>query len=146
MSPAPGPQAVNGKTIALNAALVRLAAHGVRPRCGEPDAHQLFLSEKPEQRALVASWCVGCPVRQECADAAASTRANFGVWGGKDRTTRPYSKGGVGRPVTHRQDASHVASDRSNTPITITDTAPDTSSLPSGEEPTVNTRTARRNR
>lgn len=124
--PAPGVLTANPKVRSLNTALVRLAADGVRPRCGEPGAHQLFLSENPEERSLAATWCAGCPIRCECAEAGAATRANFGVWGGRDRTTRPKSTAGRGHIVTRQNGASPVAKAEIEAAGVAADTAPDT--------------------
>lgn len=127
MSPVSGVLAANPKVRALNSALVRLAADGVRPRCGEPDAHQLFLSEDPAERALAATWCTGCPLLAECAEAGAATRANFGVWGGRDRTIRPTSTGERGLPVPRHTAPSALVSTATLGAETVTDTPSDTS-------------------
>jgi len=70
----------------LTRALVDLAAHGRRPRCGEPGGHQLWCSDDAADRAQAARWCTGCPVMDECAAAAAEHGERFGVWAGTDRT------------------------------------------------------------
>lgn len=103
---------------ALDAMLLRLAAQGVRPRCGEPVAHDLFLSDLAEERALAATWCAGCPVLDECAAAGVEAKATFGVWGGVDRTVR--HRADVGRGL------SAVASSGSDALKTPRDTGPDT--------------------
>ena len=71
---------------ALTRALVDLAAHGRRPRCGEPGGHELWCSDDPTDRALAARWCAGCAVLVECAAAADEHGERFGVFGGTDRT------------------------------------------------------------
>ncbi|GAA3667164.1 transcription factor WhiB [Yimella lutea] len=71
-------------TDALTQALVRMAEAGDRPRCGEPGAHELWLSEDTEDRAQAARWCAGCSVLAECAAAAGELKASFGVWAGRD--------------------------------------------------------------
>lgn len=69
---------------ALTRALIRLAEAGSRPRCGEPDAHLMWLSEDSEDRAQAARWCAGCSVLAECAAAATELKATWGVWAGRD--------------------------------------------------------------
>ncbi len=83
----------------LTRAMVDLAAHGRRPRCGEPGGHELWCSDDATDRAQAASWCVGCPVLVECDAAAAEQGETHGVWGGRDRTPPP-------KPRTRRQEAS----------------------------------------
>lgn len=111
---------------ALDAMLLRLAARGVRPRCGEPAAHTLFLSDRAEERALAATWCAGCPVLEECGAAAIEAKATHGVWGGVDRTVR--HRADVGRPVPRRSGLSAVASAGSAALGAPRDTGPDTRS------------------
>ena len=60
----------------LDAMLLRLAAQGVRPRCGEPAAHAVFLSDVAEERAVAATWCAGCPVLDECGAASGTAAAS----------------------------------------------------------------------
>ena len=108
----------------LDAMLLRLAAQGVRPRCGEPAAHDLFLSDVAEERALAATWCAGCPVLDECAAAGVEAKATFGVWGGVDLTV--HHRADVGRAVPRRSGPSPVASSGSDAPATPRDTGPDT--------------------
>lgn len=131
------PKPLSGKVLALNAALVRLAANRARPRCGEAGAHEVFLSEKPEERALAASWCTGCPVRQECADAGAAIQANFGVWGGRDRTVRPRKREGVGPSLTHPEGASPLDTTQSAPGTPTPDTAGDTAMGSPGDSQTL---------
>lgn len=131
-----GPRPASGKVLALDSALVRLAANGVRPRCGEASAHELFLSEKPEERALAASWCAGCPVRRECADTGAAIRADFRVWGGRDRTIRPR-KAGVGPSLTHPEGASPLDTTQSAPGTPTPDTAGDTAMGSPGDSQTL---------
>jgi hypothetical protein len=70
----------------LTMALVKLAARGRRPRCGEPADHGLWLSEDLAERELAARLCAGCPVLAECGAAAEASGERFGVWGGRDRS------------------------------------------------------------
>ena len=77
---------------ALTRALVSLAAHGRRPRCGEPGGHELWLSDDATERAQAATWCAGCPVLVECAAAADEHDERFGVFGGVDRTPPPAKR------------------------------------------------------
>ena len=46
----------------------------------DPD---LFFSEKTEETAVAKSLCRGCPVQQQCLDAALSRQEPCGVWGGE---------------------------------------------------------------
>lgn len=71
----------------LTRALVDLADHGRRPRCGEPGGHGLWCSDDATERAQAARWCAGCEVLTECANAADERDERFGVWAGTDRTT-----------------------------------------------------------
>lgn len=68
----------------LTAALVRMATHGQRPRCGDPATHAYWTSEEQVEREQAVSWCAGCPILRECAAAAESE--SFGVWGAVDVT------------------------------------------------------------
>ncbi|BAK36062.1 hypothetical protein MLP_30480 [Microlunatus phosphovorus NM-1] len=70
----------------LTLALVQLAADGRRPPCGDYGAHDVWLSDDPDIRALAADWCTGCPVREQCHNAAEAGDEKFGVWAGIDRT------------------------------------------------------------
>ncbi len=70
----------------LTRALVDLADHGRRPRCGEPGGHEMWLSDDATERALAARWCTGCEVLTECGAAADENDEKFGVFGGRDRT------------------------------------------------------------
>lgn len=71
---------------ALTAALVRMAADGNRPPCGEYGRGELWLSDDDDDRRLAAGWCLGCPIIAECHDAAEEMGERFGVWAGVDRT------------------------------------------------------------
>lgn len=77
---------------ALTAALLALASRGQRPRCGDPGARDLWLSDDYDERAQAAAWCNGCPVWQECGAAAESRQERFGVWAGQDRTPDTRTK------------------------------------------------------
>lgn len=70
----------------LTQALIRLQQ---RPRCSDPETHDLWLSEHPEDRVIAASWCTGCPILTECRAAATDNDERFGVWGGHDYTSQP---------------------------------------------------------
>lgn len=72
---------------ALTCALARLTDAGTLPRCGEPDAYLMWLSEDAEDRSQAARWCRGCPVLTECAAAAVELGATWGVWAGVDRSS-----------------------------------------------------------
>lgn len=75
----------------LDRALLDLAAEGRRPRCGELADHLWWTSEKADERARAAALCVGCPVLQQCAQAAEEEHELF-VWAGVDRGARPARK------------------------------------------------------
>jgi len=70
----------------LTRAMVSLAAHGRRPRCGEPGGPEMWLSDDADDRAQAATWCTGCSVLVECGAAADEHGERFGVFGGTDRT------------------------------------------------------------
>src|SRR5688572_15917181 len=72
------------------AALVRLAARGLRTHCSDPSAHDYWTSEHHEHRELAVRWCSGCPVLEPCCEAAEARGERWGVWAGVDRTPRPY--------------------------------------------------------
>jgi len=76
----------------LTRRLVDLAAQGRRPRCGEPGGHEMWCSDDATDRALAATWCLGCPVLVECGAAADEHDERFGVFGGRDRTPPPASR------------------------------------------------------
>jgi hypothetical protein len=73
----------------LTQALITMAAKGLRPHCSDPESHCMWLSEHPQERALAARMCGGCPVIAECGDAADANGERFGVWAGIDRIVRP---------------------------------------------------------
>lgn len=77
----------------LNGALLTLSLAGQRPRCGDPVTHDYWLSDDPDERSIAASWCIGCPVLQQCGSSADVAGETFGVWGGRDRTKRPRPQG-----------------------------------------------------
>lgn len=79
-------RASNLATEALTKALITLVSAGTRPRCGDPDTHDLWTSEHYEDRVVAARWCAGCPVLDACRQAAETNDERFGVWGGIDRT------------------------------------------------------------
>ena len=70
---------------ALDRALLDLAGDGRRPRCGEPDDHQLWTSESPDERRRAAQLCARCPLLHPCADAAEEMEERWHVFGGVDR-------------------------------------------------------------
>lgn len=70
----------------LTLALVRLAAEGCRPPCGDYNGHELWTSDSPEDRALAVERCQGCPLIRECHQAAEERGERWHVWGGFDRT------------------------------------------------------------
>ena len=70
----------------LDRALVDLANAGKRPRCGDPELHHLWTSDKPDERARAAELCLGCLVLQPCAESAEELEERFHVWAGTDRT------------------------------------------------------------
>lgn len=72
----------------LNDALLRLAVEGKRPRCGDWNDGNPWLSEDVELRELAAGWCAGCSIFAECGEAATEMKITFGTWAGKDRTKR----------------------------------------------------------
>ncbi len=76
----------------LTRALVALADHGRRPRCGEPGGHELWTSEDADERAQAARWCTGCPVMTECRASADEHDERHHVWAGVDRTPPPASR------------------------------------------------------
>jgi len=96
--PDPEPEAPAGQEDPVTAAeqltraLVDLATHGRRPRCGEPGGHELWCSDDATDRAQAASWCAGCMVLVECGAAADEHGERFGVWAGVDRTPSPTSR------------------------------------------------------
>jgi hypothetical protein len=78
---------------ALTQALVRAAARGVRPRCGDYETSYMWLSEDAGERRLAALMCAGCAVLQECGEVGRHQR--FGVFGGRDTTNRPGRRNSV---------------------------------------------------
>ena len=72
----------------LTDALLKMAGNGQRPRCGDWNDNNPWLSDDERLRAMAARWCAGCPVLAECGAAADETPERFGVWAGRDRTKR----------------------------------------------------------
>jgi hypothetical protein len=70
----------------LTQALLRVAARGELPRCGDSEVGWMFLDEDPRTRAIAATYCVGCPVWFECDEVGRYQR--FGTWASRDRTVR----------------------------------------------------------
>lgn len=79
----------------LTHALVRLAADGGRPPCGEYGGHELWFSNDAADRALAADRCLDCQVFAACGAAADEQDERWGIWAGVDRTagSKPSSKG-----------------------------------------------------
>lgn len=69
---------------ALQHALAGAAANAQHVPCAGRDA-ALWTSDDPDERALAAELCTGCPVLSECALAAESTNEEWHVWAGVDR-------------------------------------------------------------
>jgi hypothetical protein len=72
----------------LTRALLDLASPGLRTHCSQPEIHSWWLSDSQQEREVAAKLCRGCPVLRECAEVGRYER--FGVFGGMDRTPRPY--------------------------------------------------------
>ena len=68
----------------LNRALLDLAVEGGRPRCAEYGGHEMWTSDDPDDRALAARWCRGCPILPPCHDAAVAEGERWTVRGGVD--------------------------------------------------------------
>jgi hypothetical protein len=75
---------------ALTTALVRAAAQGVRPRCGDYETSHLWLSDHDSERKQAALMCRGCVVWIECDEVGQHQR--FGTWAGIDRSMQPGRK------------------------------------------------------
>lgn len=54
-----------------------------------------FVSDKHTERRLAAYSCTACPVVSACAAFAEANAEPAHVWGGLDRTRRPYSRKAV---------------------------------------------------
>ncbi len=54
-------------------------------RCndGSGSMTELFFSEQLDDIAAAKVFCAGCPVRDNCLDAALTRREPWGVWGGE---------------------------------------------------------------
>lgn len=50
----------------FNVALTTWAADGFRPRCGDAETHDIFVSDQHEHQQLAARWCAACPLRAPC--------------------------------------------------------------------------------
>jgi hypothetical protein len=72
---------------ALTRALLNAAARGQRPRCGDAEVSDYWLSEADHERALAATWCTGCVVIAECDEVG--RHQTWGVFGGRDYIRRP---------------------------------------------------------
>jgi hypothetical protein len=68
----------------LTIALLTIATQGLRAHCSDPETHHYWLSEHPGEHALAVRACGGCPVFDECGEAAKANREQHGVWAGKD--------------------------------------------------------------
>lgn len=76
--PSPLPDVMN-----LHRAVLRAHSTGDHVPClNRPE----WISENPEERALAAALCTGCPVQVECYVAGDDTNQRHGVWGGRDFT------------------------------------------------------------
>lgn len=51
-----------------------------------------FVSDEPEDRRAAAAWCVACPAVTACGAFADANAEPAHVWGGRDRTRRPYQR------------------------------------------------------
>jgi hypothetical protein len=80
--------------------LINLAAAGLRTHCSDVGTSELWLSESEAERAQAAKLCGGCPVFDQCGEAASARREKFGTWAGVDRTPIP---GQIGRPPIVRR-------------------------------------------
>jgi len=68
----------------MGAALLMLARQDATPPpCAGVDG---WTSEDPDERALAARCCAGCPLSDPCRVLADELKASFGVWAGQDRT------------------------------------------------------------
>jgi Transcription factor WhiB len=76
----------------LTTALLEAASLQLRPHCGDPETHYLWLSEDHRERAIAVKLCIGCPVFDPCGQAAEARGERFGVWAGIDRTVKPGGK------------------------------------------------------
>jgi Transcription factor WhiB len=75
---------------ALTQALIRAAAQGVRPRCGDYETSHLWLSDHDSERKQAALMCRSCVVWAECDEVG--QHQPFGTWAGVDRTRAPGKK------------------------------------------------------
>jgi hypothetical protein len=75
----------------LTVALLTIASQGLRTNCSEPQTHHYWTSEHAAERKLAVRACAGCPVLQECGEAAGANAERWGVWGGRD-FTRPAGR------------------------------------------------------
>jgi hypothetical protein len=58
------------------------------PSCQGSDS---WTCEDPDERALAARCCTGCPVLSGCSRLAERVKVTFGVWAGVDRSPRTYT-------------------------------------------------------
>ena len=72
----------------LTRALVAIAARGLRTHCSDVELHSYWLSDDQQEREVAARLCRGCPVLSPCGDVG--QYEHFGVFGGVDRSPRPY--------------------------------------------------------
>ena len=79
-------------------------------RCndGSGSMTELFFSEQLDDIAAAKAFCLECPVREDCLDAAMTRREPWGVWGGEifERGTIIARKRPRGRP---RKDTAVIA-------------------------------------
>lgn len=62
----------------------RAACHGKLPASpGDPDI--FFPANRAEEAEAVGSYCLGCPVKDECDAWAEEMKTQHGIWGGRKR-------------------------------------------------------------
>lgn len=50
--------------------------------CQDPEAGELFFSERPAELEAAKQLCTDCPLREACLEGALARREPWGVWGG----------------------------------------------------------------
>lgn len=60
-----------------------------------PSGPNPWLSDDPDDRTVAAQACNGCPVAAECLAYGQAHRATFGVYGGRDFTTKAQDAAGA---------------------------------------------------
>jgi hypothetical protein len=51
--------------------------------------NELWVSDDPDERGMVAPLCLTCPVLIDCRLEADAHDEQFGIWAGADRTSKP---------------------------------------------------------